>query len=212
VAEGTATITALAGTNGAGKSSIIGAFIRARGGTYYNPDEAAGKLRERHPELDQQEANIQAWNLGREGLEAAIAQRKDYVFETTLGGRTIPRLLGQAAQRGIRVTIWYIGLNSADAHIHRVSARVQRGGHDIPEHRIRERFVRSRENLVALLPYLYELKLFDNSASADIAAGEHPLPRILLHVKTGRIIEHSELKSMPDWARPIVAAAQSNSP
>jgi hypothetical protein len=108
------------------------------------------------------------------------------------------------------VTIWYIGLNSADAHIHRVSARVQRGGHDIPEHRIRERFVRSRENLVALVPHLYELKLFDNSASVDLAAGERPLPRVLFHLRKRRVIEHSDLGSMPEWAKPVVAAARSS--
>ena len=208
MAERVATITALAGTNGAGKSSIIGAFIRARGGAYYNPDEAARILRECHPHLKQEEANIQAWNLGREGLEAAIAGRSDYVFETTLGGTTIPMLLGRAARKGIRVTIWYIGLNSAEEHIRRVGDRVQRGGHDIPEHSIRERFVRSRENLVSLMPHLYELKLFDNSASVDMAAGERPLPRTLLHLRNGHVIKHAALSSMPQWARPLIAAAR----
>ena len=39
-----AQIRVLAGVNGAGKSSIIGATIRDRGGDYYNPDEAARQI------------------------------------------------------------------------------------------------------------------------------------------------------------------------
>ena len=39
-------IYVLAGVNGAGKSSIGGAMIRAAGGQYYNPDEAARQLME----------------------------------------------------------------------------------------------------------------------------------------------------------------------
>lgn len=201
-------ITVLAGANGAGKSSIIGEFIRQRGGTYYNPDEAARKLRAKYPDLDPQEANSLAWTLGKEGLEAAIAARLNYVIETTLGGNTIPALFGKAARDGFRITLWYIGLCSVEEHIRRVKARVQRGGHDIPEARIRERYVRSLENLVALMPQLYELKLFDNSETVNIANNEKPRLRTLLHLKAGRIIELADLGAMPEWAKPIIAAAK----
>lgn len=200
-------ITALAGTNGAGKSSIIGEFIRARGGTWYDPDAAARTLRAAHPDLPQEEANGLAWTLGREGLEAAIVNRTDYVFETTLGGDTIPALLRDAARQGIRVTIWYIGLDGADEHIRRVRARAARGGHDIDAAKIRERYDRSRENLVSLLPDLHELKLFDNSRTVDMATGEVPRPRPLLHFRAGRILDQVDPRTMPEWARPLAMAA-----
>ena len=38
-------IYVLAGTNGAGKSSIGGAMIREAGSEYFNPDEAARRIR-----------------------------------------------------------------------------------------------------------------------------------------------------------------------
>ena len=208
MAERIPAITVLAGANGAGKSSIIGEFIRQHGGTYYNPDEAARKLRAKYPKLEPQEANSLAWTLGKEGLEAAIAARLDYVIETTLGGNTIPALLGKAARQGFRITLWYIGLCSVEEHIRRVKARVQRGGHNIPEARILERYVRSLENLVALTPHLYELKLFDNSETVNIAANERPKLRTLLYLKDGRIIELADLHSMPEWARPVIVAAR----
>lgn len=207
MAERAPKITALAGTNGAGKSSIIGEYIRARGGAWYNPDEAARKLRAIYPELDQDQANGLAWTLGKEGLEAAIANRWDYVIETTLGGNTIPALLSDAARQGIHVTVWYVGLASVEEHIRRVRARVQRGGHDIHEDKIRERYVRSLENLVGLVRDLYELKLFDNSLTVNVAAGEAPKPRALLRYSGGQIVELADPRSMPEWAKPVVMAA-----
>jgi predicted ABC-type ATPase len=207
MAERAPGITVLAGTNGAGKSSIIGEFIRARGGTFYNPDEAARKLKLSYPKLRQQEANGLAWTLGKEGLETAIARRTDYVLETTLGGHTIPALLADAARQGIRVTVWYVGLGSVEEHIRRVRARVQRGGHDIHEDKIRERYVLSLENLVGLMRHLHELKLFDNSQTVDMTAGEAPKPRALLHYKGGEIIEIADLRAMPAWAKPVIMAA-----
>ena len=87
----------LAGVNGAGKSSISGATIRAKGGKYYNPDEAARELIAANPGLSQTDANAAAWGQGRKLLERAIDQRLDFTFETTLGGNTMPRLLAEAA-------------------------------------------------------------------------------------------------------------------
>jgi predicted ABC-type ATPase len=200
-------IYVLAGVNGAGKSSIGGAAFRDRGVDYYNPDEAAREMREAHPELTSTEANAMAWQKGREMLERAIRERYDFVFETTLGGNTIPRLLGEAAKSGIEISVWYVGLKSPELHVERVAARVSRGGHSIPEETIRQRYERSRLNLIQLLPNLTELRVFDNSAQADPQAGDTPAPRLVLHVKARHILGPEDLSQTPDWAKPIVAAA-----
>ena len=50
-----------------------------------------------------------------------------------------PGLLAEAAKRGIEVRVFFVGLDSADAHIERVRQRVRAGGHDIPEAAIRRR-------------------------------------------------------------------------
>ncbi len=197
----------LAGVNGAGKSSIGGAAIRAAGGEYYNPDEAARALREANPGLGQPEANAAAWQQGRKLLERAIDQRLDFNFETTLGGNTMPRLLAEAASRGIEVRVFYVALASADAHIERVRQRVRAGGHDIPEADIRRRYRHSQLNLVQLLPALTELRVYDNSATAYPAAGQAPQPVLVLHMQRGRIVGPPDLTCTPDWAKPIVAAA-----
>ena len=193
--------------NGAGKSSIGGAAVRAFGGEYYNPDEAAKRLMAARPGLKQSEANAAAWHQGRRLLERAIAERLDFAFETTLGGNTLSRLLAQAADKGAEVHVLYIGLASTELHIARVRARVRAGGHDIPEADIRRRYEHSRLNLVHLLPKLASLRVYDNSADADPARGKAPEPLLVLHMEKGRIRNPAELARAPDWAKPIVAAA-----
>lgn len=197
----------LAGVNGAGKSSIAGALFRERGADYYNPDEAAARLRAANPGLSQAQANGAAWRKGRELLERAIAGRLDFVLETTLGANTIPRLLAEAAAQGIEVHVWYAGLATPELHIARVRARVARSGHDIPEQAIRRRFEHSRLNLIQLMPALTALRVYDNSVEADPAAGKTPAPVLVLHVERGRILNPQDLPAAPAWAKPIVAAA-----
>jgi predicted ABC-type ATPase len=200
-------IHVVAGINGAGKSSIVGATIRAKGGEYYNPDEAAREILAGHPGLGQTEATAAAWGQGRRLLQRAIDEGFDFTFETTLGGNTMPALLAEAAQRGIEVHVFFVGLDSAEAHIERVRQWVRAGGHDIPEADIRRRYRHSRINLVQLIPVLTELRVYDNSATADPATGQAPIPVLVLHMQRGRIVGPSDLTATPAWAKPIVAAA-----
>ncbi len=201
-------ILVLAGTNGAGKSSIGGAFLRRSGGAYFNPDEIASAMRVADPSLDAATANGRAWAVGRRFLEEAVRDRRDFAFETTLGGSTITGLLVAAARRGFEVRIWYAGLATPELHVARVAARVRRGGHDIPEETIRRRYDRSRRNLITLLPYATELRVHDNSAESDPATGHAPRPTLVLHVRRSMIVAPRDLTSTPAWARPIVAAAR----
>ena len=121
-------IYVLAGVNGAGKSSIGGAMIRASGGEYYNPDEAAKALIAANPGLEQAKANAAAWRQGKRLLERAITERLDFAFETTLGGGTMTGILADAAAAGFEVRVFYVGLASPELHLERVSRRVGAGG------------------------------------------------------------------------------------
>ena len=150
------TIFVLAGCNGAGKSSIGGAALRRAGADWFEPEcggtEDRGRQQEPISATDAGEVNAAAWNEGRRLLERAIDEKLDFAFETTLGGRTIAELLDRAAANGIAINVWFVGLESVDLHLDRVRRRAAKGGHDIPEAKVRERFRRSRENLIRLLP------------------------------------------------------------
>jgi predicted ABC-type ATPase len=197
------TITVLAGVNGAGKSSIVGSFIRQGGGDYYNPDEATKELLQKNPGLAPNTANGLAWSVGKERIERAIAEGTDFVFETTLGANTITQLLLRATREGMAIKVCFVGLASVQHHLRRVAARVAAGGHDIPEAKIRERWENSRLNIIRLLPHLAEFVLWDNSAEAGGTAA----PVLLLHCVDGKITAPKDLSTTPEWAKPIVAAA-----
>lgn len=160
-----------------------------------------------NPGMTLDEANAAAWGIGKERLETAIESRTNFNFETTLGGATIARLLTQAHVNGLRVRVWYCGLRDAELHVARVRARVLRGGHDIPEKKIRERYDASRNNLCSILPSIDELILYDNSDDADPHAGRAPRPVQLLHYRDGNILILAS--AMPAWAKPIAAVALS---
>src|SRR5690606_28008574 len=130
-------ILVVAGDNGAGQSSIAG---RVLGGAYTNPDIDASTLRASNPSLSLTQANALAWQSNLARLRAAITGGHRYAFETTLGGRTIPGELRRAADAGLEVRIWYVGLDSVDRHLARIARRVRGGGHPIPEEKVRERY------------------------------------------------------------------------
>lgn len=197
-------IHVIAGTNGAGKSSVAGTALRLRGGNYYNPDEVARRYLQRNPALSAEAANGLAWAQGRRQLERAIELRQHYMFETTLGGDTITGLLLKAANMGLEALIWYVGLSSPDLHVRRVAERVARGGHAIPEATIRRRYDSSRANLIRLAPHLTELKLWDNSAESG--SGNPRDPQLIMHLSRSRLVSHSPIQAVPVWAKPIFHA------
>ncbi|MGQ3053612.1 MAG: AAA family ATPase [Roseateles sp.] len=197
----------IAGVNGAGKSSLGGAAIAASGADFFNPDISAAQLREQQPGLSAEQANGLAWTLGRRGVEKALAEGLTYAFETTLGGTSMTKLLLDGARGGAEVHAWYAGLATPELHLRRIQARVAAGGHDIPEAKVRERFDASRSNLVKLMPMLASLRLYDNSFEADPRLGRRPQPVLLLHMQGGGVVSHAPLRSVPAWARPLLAAA-----
>lgn len=202
-------IFVLAGVNGAGKSSVGGNLLAEHGLPWFNPDGYARELMSRL-HVTPEEANAAAWQFGREQLEEAIANGRNFAFETTLGASTIPGLLAQASASH-DVVMWFCGLASVELHLRRVAARVASGGHDIQEAKIRERWDGSRSNIIQLLPYLAHLQVFDNSAEA--AAGRPiPAPILLLEIVNGKLLrpdpaDSRQLEAIPSWAMPLVEGA-----
>jgi predicted ABC-type ATPase len=202
-------IFVLAGVNGAGKSSVGGNLLAEHDLPWLNRDSYARQLMSRL-HVTAEEANAAAWQFGREQLEEAIANGRNFAFETTLGASTIPGLLAQASATH-HVVMWFCGLASVELHLRRVAARVAGGGHDIPEAKIRERWDGSRRNLIRLLPYLAHLQVFDNSAEA--APGRPiPAPILLLELVNGKMLrpdpaDPGQLDAIPGWAMPVVEGA-----
>lgn len=198
-------IVVAAGVNGAGKSTIIGRYIETAGGAYYNPDERTRALIAGG--LSEDQANARSWKEGYDALRQAVDVNASFIFETTLGGRSIAAELFRALALGRDVTIYYIGLADVDLHIRRVAARVRRGGHAIPEQKIRERFATSRENLLSFIGTKAAIRVWDNS---EEDAEGRPRPVDVLRIQHNRLLyPHTAhlLSSTPAWTKGLVKRA-----
>ncbi len=83
-------IYVLAGTNGAGKSSLGGAMFLETGAEYFNPDEAALRFRAVDPGMTQEESEkieVRIWYVGLASPELHIARVRSRV---AAGGHDIP--------------------------------------------------------------------------------------------------------------------------
>jgi predicted ABC-type ATPase len=205
--KGRPVLYVLAGVNGAGKSSIGGYRLQQAGMDWFNPDTFARELMT-DTGCGQADANSAAWQEGMRRLDAAMKDHTAYAFETTLGGHTVPLKIAEAS-RTHDVLMWFCGLSSPEKHIARVQARVAVGGHDIPEAKIRERYVSALENLLALMPSIAVLQVYDNSV--DVARGEAiPDPLLIAEIVGGTLVQPTDLESLrrtPNWAKPLLAAA-----
>ena len=75
-------IYVLAGTNGAGKSSVGGAMLSQQGVEYFNPDKAAMQIRSANPGITNEEANSAARyvaTINADGRRRIAVGRRDLV-------------------------------------------------------------------------------------------------------------------------------------
>ena len=150
-------IVALAGSNGAGKSTFYESYVRATGLRFVNADVIA-----RAQTLDSYQAAAIAERL----REELVFRGDSFVFETVLSdptGDKVGFLARAVRESGYRVVLCFIGLDSAATSEGRVALRVTRGGHDVPSTKLIARFQRTLANLARALAALPCVYIYDNS-------------------------------------------------
>ena len=128
----------ISGCNGAGKTTASYALLPEMldCSEFVNSDEFAKGLYPFNPE----KASIQATRYMILKTRYLLKRQRDFGIETTLATRTLLKTIRIAQQAGYSVTLLYFWLNSPELAIERVKARVEMGGHDIPEETIRRRY------------------------------------------------------------------------
>ena len=155
------------GPNGSGKSSAYSdTSFQADGQTIWivNPDLLAARI-QKIEGLELQQANYAAVMRIEAWLEASIDTHKSVGVETVLSTEKYRRLVTKAKKLGFEIRLAYVILNSPDLNVERVRLRVAKGGHDVPEDKIRERYGRS----LAQLPWFFDQAdrafVYDNSGA-----------------------------------------------
>lgn len=128
----------ISGCNGAGKTtasySLLPEMLDCK--EFVNSDEFAKGL----SPFDPSKASIQASRYMLMKIRYLLKRQDDFAVETTLATRTLLKIVKSAQAAGYTVTLLYFWLNSPEMAIERVRARVEAGGHNIPEETIVRRY------------------------------------------------------------------------
>ena len=181
-------IVALAGSNGAGKTTFYHAHLQRSGLRLVNADILAR-------ELDM--AAYGAAKMAGVLRERLVKQRESFVFETVFSDPVGDKLafLKNALAAGYQVVLGFIGLANSKISDQRVAMRVSQGGHDVPLEKIVTRFPRTLANLKIAIQVRPQVLIFDND---DL---KHPFKRVAVF-ENGKAAFLA--KTPPVWLVPLL--------
>ncbi len=176
----------LAGPNGAGKSSYIrDVLVPATGLPVINADDIAAQ---RWPQ-DQAVHAYEAAQIAESQRRDRIAAGASFISETVFSHPSKVQLVSDAVAAGYLVHL-HVVVVPVDLTVQRVLERVRRGGHEVPEQKIRERYTRLWVNIGAAIRIADIAHVLDNSSART------PF-RICAHFEHGAVIGSP---SWPRWA------------
>lgn len=189
----------ISGCNGAGKTTSSYTLLpeMLECSQFVNSDEFAKGLAPFSPER----ASIKASRFMVMKIRYLFRKKEDFAIETTLATRTLLNTVRQAREEGYSVTLLYFWLNSPDLAVARVKARVEAGGHNIPEETVRRRYrVGLRYFFEDYAPVCDRWILADNSITPFrvIAEGSRDEVMNIKDMETYELIRRTALEESQD--------------
>lgn len=181
------TLWLLVGPNGAGKSTYYEKVVGPHfGGPFINADRMA---LERWPDAPF-DHSVEAARTANELRGELIAQRKSFATETVFSHPSRLEILRRAGEAGFERWVTWVGVELADLAVARVRERVSRGGHPIPEEKIRARYGRMRALAREAVTTCERGMVVDNSTRT------RPL-RLVLTFERGTLT--FQARDLPQW-------------
>jgi predicted ABC-type ATPase len=132
----------IVGPNGAGKSTFYSVFLKPKiSAPFINADI----IQKDELEDDSLNASYMAAKLADKRRKQYLIEGKSFIAETVFSHPSKLDIISDAVNFGFSVFIYHVGLVSPELSVARVSCRVDEGGHDVPEQKIRQRFVRNQD-------------------------------------------------------------------
>ncbi len=151
----------LAGPNGAGKTSYVRDVLApATHLPVINADEIAAERWPDAPEVHAYEAAEVAETQRRERM----AEGTSFISETVFSHPSKVRLVSDAVDAGFLVHLHVIMI-PVELAVQRVLDRVRRGGHTVPEQRIRDRYDRLWGYVTAAIRLADRAEVLDNTSA-----------------------------------------------
>lgn len=181
------TMIVLAGPNGAGKSTLYDLRVAPRfAGPFINAD-IIQRDELKDPSLD---ASYEAARIAAKRRASFLEKRKDFVTETVFSHPSKLELVDDARSNGFTVIVMHVSVNTPDVSVARVEARVDEGGHKVPEQKIRDRYARGGALIREAILKADRGMVYDNSSL------NRP-PVLCLGFKNGNI--HTAQPILPLW-------------
>ncbi|WP_374539969.1 hypothetical protein [Flavobacterium sp.] len=101
-----------------------------------------------------------------------LIQNKSFSFETVMSHTSKLDEIKHVVSLGYHAYLYFVCIDSPEVNISRVSNRIEKGGHNVAENKIIERYFNALENLHLALPLCYRAYLFDNSGKEQLLLAE----------------------------------------
>ena len=183
----------IVGPNGAGKSTFAQEILAEQlpGSLFVNADLIAV---ERWPEGPEGHA-YDAAKIAAATRSALIASGRQFIAETVFSHPSKLALIGQAQVAGYFVALHVLMLPEHVA-VARVAARVERGGHSVPEIKIRERYQRLWPQVALAAVKVQSAAFWDNSMLDG--------PELVAALANGQLLGPPE---WPSWTPDVLTGA-----
>lgn len=179
-----------AGPNGSGKSTLVRKYYQSfvMPELYVNADDISRK-----ENLNNIDAANKADALRAEAIKSGIP----FVTETVFSRRERLSLLKQARRRDYNVHLVFVTTSTPEINVSRVQNRVQKGGHDVPEDKIRERHPRANALLPLSLCEADSAEIYDNSGERYVMIAEK-----YRRIEAGQVTSGMRIfpEASPDWS------------
>lgn len=147
-----------AGVNGAGKSTLHS--IHKENRNRINPDEI---LKSMGFDWRDKEAQKKAGITAIKKFDEFIKLGVSFNQETTLTGNIIKRNIKRAKSEGYKIELEYVGVDNVEIAKERIKARVNNGGHGIPDVDVERRYSNSLKQLKEILPLCDRVTIYNNT-------------------------------------------------
>ena len=183
------TLWIIAGVNGAGKTTFYQERLsKQTNAEFVNADVME---RERWPN-EVGKHSLTAQKLADERRRELLQQKKSFIAETVFSHPSKVDLVRDAKAAGFRVELIHINVRNAELAIKRISRRVSKGGHNVPDETVRARYPRALAMVKQAMAIADRTRIFDNSAFGK----PH---QYVMTIEQGRVTKAGE--NLPQWAR-----------
>ncbi|SIO51954.1 zeta toxin family protein [Chitinophaga niabensis] len=193
----------VAGPNGAGKS-LFSAELTTTDFEVFDGDKHMAELKAKYPETGSDSLeNFVNEGIFKSAKEKAIAANGNFAFETNFSAEDPLYSMRAFKAAGYKIHLVFMGMNSVEECIQRVSIRVKAGGHKVSEEAINYNYMAGYANLCKYFKEFDTVTLYDNAIPAD---SEMSIPEKVFYWENGKIMFTAE--NLPHWVQKFIKSVK----